>query len=132
MWTWARVRPRRLTGRCPPGHVSTAVATPVPGLAQIEPTPHASSSVWLAACFGIVVCVGVADYLTGREVALILFYLAPVGFATWYVGLKGGIALAMLSAAVSTGADTLHEVQLPSEGGPLPAAIVAWNCAIQL
>jgi diguanylate cyclase (GGDEF)-like protein len=88
--------------------------------------------VWLAACLGIVLCVGVADFLTGREVALILFYLAPIGFATWYVGLRGGVALAVLSAAVSTGADTLLELQDPSEGGALPLAVVAWNCAIQL
>jgi diguanylate cyclase (GGDEF)-like protein len=74
----------------------------------------------------------VADYLTGREVALILFYLGPIGFATWYVGLKGGIALAVLSAAVSTGADTLHEIHVPAESGALPVAVVAWNCAIQL
>jgi diguanylate cyclase (GGDEF)-like protein len=79
-----------------------------------------------------VVCVGVADYLTGSEVALILFYLAPIGFATWYVGLKGGIGLAVLSSAVSTGADTLHELHFPSEIGAVPLAVVAWNCAIQL
>jgi diguanylate cyclase (GGDEF)-like protein len=88
--------------------------------------------VWLAACLGIVLCVGVADFVTGREVALILFYLAPIGFATWYVGLRGGIALAVLSAAVSTGADTLHELHEPADVGALPVAIVAWNCAIQL
>jgi diguanylate cyclase (GGDEF)-like protein len=88
--------------------------------------------VWLAACLGIVMCVGLADFLTGREVALILFYLAPIGFATWYVGLRGGVALAVLSAAVSTGADTLHELQDPSDAGAMPVAVVAWNCAIQL
>jgi diguanylate cyclase (GGDEF)-like protein len=93
---------------------------------------RASEAAWLAGCLAIVVCVGVADYLTGREVALILFYLAPIGFATWYVGLEGGIGLAVLSAAVSTGADTVHEVQAPSAAGPLPAVVVAWNCAIQL
>jgi diguanylate cyclase (GGDEF)-like protein len=87
--------------------------------------------VWLAACLGIVLCVAVADFLTGREVALILFYLAPIGFGTWYVGLRGGVALAVLSAAVSTGADALHELHEPGEG-PLPLAIVAWNCIIQL
>jgi diguanylate cyclase (GGDEF)-like protein len=87
--------------------------------------------VWLAACLGIVGCVGVADFLTGRDVALILFYLAPIGFGTWYVGLRGGVALAVLCAAVSTGADTLHALGAP-EDGALPTAIVAWNCAIQL
>jgi diguanylate cyclase (GGDEF)-like protein len=88
--------------------------------------------VWLAACVAIVLCVGVADFLTGRDVALILFYLGPIGFGTWYVGLRGGVALAVLSAAVSTGADTLHELRDPTAGGALPVAIVAWNCAIQL
>ena len=108
------------------------MATPVPGLAQANaPPPRTSPTVWLAACLGIVGCVGVADFLTGRDVALILFYLAPIGFATWYVGLRGGVALAVLCAAVSTGADTLHELGA-TEGGALPTAIVAWNCAIQL
>lgn len=108
------------------------MTTPVPGLAPSPPSPLPSPGVWLAACLGIVVCVGVADFLTGREVALILFYLAPIGFGTWYVGLRGGIALAVLSAAVSTGADVVHELAEPEEAGVLPLAIVAWNCAIQL
>jgi diguanylate cyclase (GGDEF)-like protein len=76
--------------------------------------------------------VGLADFVTGREVALILFYLGPVGVATWYVGLRGGVALAILSAAVSTGADTLHELRDPGEDGALPVAVMAWNCAVQL
>jgi diguanylate cyclase (GGDEF)-like protein len=76
-----------------------------------------------------VLCVGVGDYLTGREVTLILFYLAPIGFATWYVGLRGGIALAILSALVSVGANSL------GPAGELEQAsmvVVVWNGLVQL
>ncbi len=113
------------------------MASPAPSFGgSPSPTPApplGSPAGLLVAGAGIVVCVGIADYLTGREVALILFYLAPIGFATWYAGLRGGIALAILSAAVSTGADSLHEVgEITSEHSTLPLAIIAWNCVIQL
>lgn len=109
------------------------MTTPVPGLAPpSQPAPRASAGVWLASCVLTVLCVGLADFATGRDVTLILFYLAPIGFATWFVGLRGGIGLAVLSAAVSTGADTLQELRFPSLAGPLPPAVVAWNCAVQL
>jgi diguanylate cyclase (GGDEF)-like protein len=113
------------------------VVSPVP-LAGVSPAPPpapplGSRAGLLVASAGIVLCVGVADYLTGREVALILFYLGPIGIATWYAGLRGGIAMAILSAAVSTGADAVHEwSEVPHEHPTLPVALLAWNCAIQL
>jgi len=33
--------------------------------------------------------VGVADYLTDVEMSLVIFYLVPVAFVTWYAGPKG-------------------------------------------
>jgi diguanylate cyclase (GGDEF)-like protein len=80
---------------------------------------------WLVSTFGMVLCVGAADYITRTELMLILFYLAPIGFGTWFASLRGGIGLAVLSAVVSTGADLLYRAQ---HGGlDPPAAVVVWN-----
>lgn len=80
---------------------------------------------WVISALGLVLCVGLADYLTGTEVSIILFYLAPIAFGTWYVTLRAGIFLAGAAALVSVGADALH--RLATGEGPLPAALLAWN-----
>jgi diguanylate cyclase (GGDEF)-like protein len=85
---------------------------------------------WLLACLGIILGVGAADFLTGTEVALILFYLAPIGFGTWFVSLRGGIVLSVASAAVSVAADALH--RLHGGEATLALALLGWNGAIQL
>jgi diguanylate cyclase (GGDEF)-like protein len=85
---------------------------------------------WLTGCLGIVLAVGVADFLTGTEVTLLLFYLAPIGFGTWFVGLAGGIALSAAGAGASLGGDALH--RLHSGQATLPVAVLAWNGAMQL
>jgi len=91
---------------------------------------HLSPAGTLGACLGIVLCVGVADFLTGNEVELILFYLAPIGFGTWFVSLRGGAALAVASAAVSTFADALHAL-LAHNAPPTPGLLV-WNGAVEV
>jgi diguanylate cyclase (GGDEF)-like protein len=78
----------------------------------------------------MILCVGLADYLTGTEVTLILFYLAPIGFGTWFVSLRGGLFLAVASAVVSALADALH--RLHASAGDPQVAILAWNAVIQL
>jgi diguanylate cyclase (GGDEF)-like protein len=96
-------------------------------------TPFGSRAGLLGASAAIVLCVGVVDYVTGREVTLILFYLGPIGFATWYAGLQGGVSLAILSAAASTGADAFHDWrEVPLDHSTRSAAILAWNCTVQL
>jgi diguanylate cyclase (GGDEF)-like protein len=85
---------------------------------------------WVIACAGMVGAVGAADYLTGTDVALILFYLAPIGFGTWFVGLRAGVGLATASAAVSIGTDLLHRVNFGPDSVSVP--ILVWNGVIQL
>jgi diguanylate cyclase (GGDEF)-like protein len=62
----------------------------------------ASRSQWqiLALALCALAGIGFIDYVTGYEVSLSLFYLAPVGIAAWYAGRRAGIALALLSCAV--------------------------------
>lgn len=80
---------------------------------------------WLASALGMILCVGAGDYLTRTEVSLILFYLAPIGFGTWFASLRGGIALAFASGVVSTGADVLWRVQQRPDDLQLPTLV--WN-----
>jgi diguanylate cyclase (GGDEF)-like protein len=80
---------------------------------------------WLVSSLGMVLCVGAADYVTGTDLLLVLFYLAPIGFGTWFASLRGGVALAVLSAIISTAADLLHRAQ-HGVADP-PAAVLVWN-----
>jgi len=40
--------------------------------------------------------IGYADFVTGNELSMGLFYVAPVALATWYVGRWPGLAMAAL------------------------------------
>jgi len=51
----------------------------------------------LALATSILLTVGVADYLTGYQLSLSLFYLVPVALAGWYAGRSSGIVMAFLS-----------------------------------
>jgi diguanylate cyclase (GGDEF)-like protein len=114
-----------------------------PALEALEPmAPHAARSSpacessrsgamsltpagWLLSAFGMILCVGAGDYLTRTDVSLILFYLAPIGFGTWFASVRGGIGLAFASAAVSTGADVLYRLQHTPGNLALPTLV--WN-----
>jgi diguanylate cyclase (GGDEF)-like protein len=107
-----------------PERVPSLLAPEARGLSAIRPA-------WgLAAALGIVLCVGLADYLSGTDVALILFYLAPVGYGTWFFGIRGGVFLSIASSAVSLGSDALHRVHAGEL--TLPTAILVWNALIQV
>jgi signal transduction histidine kinase len=44
--------------------------------------------------------VGTIDYLTGFEISFSIFYLLGIGFATWFVGKRFGLAVSALSVVV--------------------------------
>lgn len=109
--------------------------TPPPGTRAPAPPPETRSALrlspfaWLSSALGMIACVGVADNLAGSEVSLILFYLAPIGFGTWFVNLRGGIFLTVAAACVSVAADALHRAE--SGRVELPVAVLAWNGLVQ-
>jgi diguanylate cyclase (GGDEF)-like protein len=41
---------------------------------------------------------GLADWLTGRDISLSVFYLAPIALTTWFVNKRAGLLFAFLSA----------------------------------
>jgi diguanylate cyclase (GGDEF)-like protein len=81
----------------------------------------------VAASAFAILCLAVGDVLTGTEASFTLLYLAPIAFATWFVGLNAGIGLSATAAVASTLADLLAR-----KGAPVPSAIMAWNLVIQL
>ena len=61
------------------------------------------------------------DYLTGPEASFDLFYFVPVALTAWYVGRRGGLAVAFLCATASGVADYI-------DGGD----VVYWNAFVHL
>ncbi len=117
----------------------SAARTPAPVPTQPGASPLAARAPisallppagWVVSALGIVACVGVADYLTGTETSVILFYLAPIGFGTWYVSLRAGLFLSTVAALVSIASDALH--RLGTGESALPVALLGWNGLVQL
>jgi signal transduction histidine kinase len=52
-----------------------------------------------AACFGLVAILGYIDYVTGYEQSFLLFYLLPIGMATWWGSFAFGVVFSILSVA---------------------------------
>jgi diguanylate cyclase (GGDEF)-like protein len=85
-----------------------------------------SSLFWtLAGLIGVVV-VGVADFLTGRELAFSLFYLIPIVLVTWFSGRNLGLVLSAISALGWFAADALARQSQPE---PI---IMYWNAFVRL
>ncbi len=78
------------------------------------------------ACLLLVVLLGVADYLNGPDISLIVFYVVPVLVAAWYAGRRAGFlmcaagGLSYLAGAYATSGHFSH---------PL---IAYWNAAVRL
>jgi diguanylate cyclase (GGDEF)-like protein len=61
----------------------------------------------LLATVGLLLVIGVADYLSGYEVQISVVYLAPIFFATTRVSRAAGMAAACASSVVGIGGDLL-------------------------
>ena len=57
------------------------------------------STRWVLATFGLVLFIGVIDYLTGFELSLLVFYLLPICLAVAAVGWRFGIVASVASIA---------------------------------
>ena len=85
-----------------------------------------SSLFWLAiGCF-FVAGIGIADVLTGTELAFSLFYLIPVALVTWFSGRTIGLVVSVIAAITWFVVDTLSGL---SYSQPL---IRYWNTAVRL
>ncbi len=75
----------------------------------------------LALCTGLLAGLGYLDFTTGWEISLSVFYLLPIGLASWYLGRWGGSALAAVGAMLSSAGDVVAGI---SFSHPL---IPVWN-----
>lgn len=73
-----------------------------------------------------VAVIGIIDYLIGPGISLGILYLAPTALATWYIGQKSGIAVALLSAIVGRATDVIAGVIIAHPW------LTAWNVFVHL
>ncbi|MEM4722085.1 MAG: hypothetical protein QXT73_08515 [Candidatus Methanomethylicaceae archaeon] len=72
----------------------------------------------------LITVIGVADYVTGTEVAFSIFYLLPISLVAWLVGKKEGVFISILSSWVWLIAD------LKGGRSSLHPVIPCWNSAV--
>ncbi len=75
---------------------------------------------------GLLVVIGVLDYLTGLELSFSIFYLLPISLAAWLVGRKAGVALSIIATVAWLAADLLNGHVYSS-----PASFY-WNSLVRL
>jgi diguanylate cyclase (GGDEF)-like protein len=80
----------------------------------------------IIAASSVVICIGFLDYLTGYEVSISEFYLAPVAIAAWYAGRRASVGVAVLSCITWFIADTSAGLQYEH------FATLLWNTFIRL
>ncbi|HEY6100395.1 MAG TPA: hypothetical protein VIW03_13245, partial [Anaeromyxobacter sp.] len=81
------------------------------------------------AAIAMIVAVGIADKLSGTDVSLILFYLVPIAFGTWFVNRRAGLFLSVAAAGVSFAADGLYRLGIGETD--VHYATLAWNGLVQ-
>jgi len=92
-------------------------------IARIERLP---SPAIVAITFGILVAVALVDYITGYEISCTVFYLLAIGVATWFVGVRFGVVISLLSAFLTSIFNILTGERYPNDFVPY------WNAAIIL
>lgn len=77
--------------------------------------------------FGVasIAAIGFFDYVTGREPSFSIFYLLPIGFATWYAGTRVGLVLSAAAALAWYGVDSAQSKYSADWIG-------YWNAAVRL
>ena len=48
----------------------------------------------------LVLLIGTADYLTGEELSISIFYLLPIMFVAWFINTRAGIFMSIVSTAI--------------------------------
>jgi diguanylate cyclase (GGDEF)-like protein len=67
---------------------------------MLEHFEKSSSLFWMLTGFGVVICIGIADILTGSELAFSVFYLIPIVLVTWFSGRNPGLFISGTSAVM--------------------------------
>jgi signal transduction histidine kinase len=81
-------------------------------------------SVRVAAGLGLLLLIGLVDYVTGFLIVFSVFYLVNAGLAAWYVSRNFGIVISVLSGVVWIGGDLAAGATFPNPFIPI------WNTLI--
>jgi len=76
--------------------------------------------------FFLSLAVGALDYVTGVEVSFSIFYLVPIGLATWFAGARKGVWMACLGALMGGAMEYLGMARYSH------FIILYWNAAARL
>lgn len=79
----------------------------------------------LALCLGLVMLLGLIDFFVGWELSFSIFYLPPIVLATWRLGKRAGLAVAVFSTSVWLLADLLAGAMFSHPFVPY------WNAAVR-
>jgi len=86
--------------------------------------PGSVADVWvMAAGLVFVVAVSMADWLTGPDVSLVIFYVLPVVAAAWLGRVRTGVILAVLVT-------TIGGAIAAADPGAATGAVWLWNAVI--
>jgi diguanylate cyclase (GGDEF)-like protein len=91
----------------------------------VEYIDRVPKPVVLAVCLGVTGALGAVDFLAGPEVALEIYYLVPIGVATWFVGFRQALVVILLSAVTSYYSGRRFAILFPGEWVPY------WNTAVE-
>jgi len=80
---------------------------------------------YMAAAFALVAIIGTADYLTGSELSLLVFYFLPVSIAVAAVGWRFGTLTAVLSVATWLVGDIAAGARFANPFVPIWNALIA-------
>jgi len=80
----------------------------------------------LALAILLVLLIGLIDLVTGADLSMSIFYLAPIFLATWFLGARQGFLSALVSALVWMSADLL------ARDGYSQPWIPYWNTLVRL
>lgn len=80
----------------------------------------------MAIGFSLLVFVGIADYLTGTELSLSIFYLIPISLMAWFVNGKTGVLFSIISSLLQLATDLILG---STHSHP---TILFWNHAVYL
>jgi len=80
---------------------------------------------WCILSIVIIVLLGFIDFLTGYELSLSLFYLAPIAAVSWFVGRRLGLMISIV------GAITWFIADFATGHVYLPPFIIVWNTLIR-
>ncbi|MGH8496978.1 MAG: GGDEF domain-containing protein [Gammaproteobacteria bacterium] len=82
---------------------------------------------WTTLALAAVLLIGLADFLTGPEIAFSLFYLAPISAVAWLTGTRwAGVVVAVLSAAI------WYSAEFAAQRAPPAPLLLAWDGATRL